>query len=458
LVGEIDFENFVAESWFAELPIVAPGRADAVMFWFELDLDGVTLTNSPTGPLRCVAPAFQYLDSVPVDPAQPLSLEVKVTETRLHFRAEGALQQVRSSRLPSWYIPMLLDKTRNEAYRGALERALAQTQGQTVLDIGAGCGLLSMMAAQANASRVIGCEVNEAIAKAGRDIVQTHGMADRIALLDKDCRDLKVGEDGFERADLAVFELFDCSLIGEGVLHLLAYAREHLLKKDARLLPMAAKVHAMLVEHRLDRVWDVDANLLNPYRFSPAFINVDAAKLGYRALSAPIEVFSFDFATARPVTEEKQLEIPLMAPGIVGAVLFWFDLQLDETTHISNAPGADNALHWKQGLQFLPELQLGPDRNVPVIARHDGSGLRFHWKQDAVPADALVKLPRFDPRAHAAAMELEQQTRSLLQHCGQAPDEHAKVVDLANRFAVDPGAHQLDPTIARRFAATFYGA
>jgi hypothetical protein len=36
------------------------------------------------------------------------------------------------------------------------------------------------------------------------------------------------------------------------------------------------------------------------------------------------------------------------------------------------------------------------------------------------------------------------------------PGEYIKVAELAKRFAIDPGAHDIDPKIAQRFAATFF--
>jgi predicted RNA methylase len=323
-----------------------------------------------------------------------------------------------------------------------------------VLDIGAGCGLLSMMAAQAGAAQVTSCEVRPAISTAGAEIVRLNGLHDRIRSINKDCRGMKVPEDLPDRADLAVFELFDCSLIGEGILHFLAYAREHLLKQNARYLPRSARILAMLIEYRLDRIWDIDVNLLNPYRFSPGFINVDAGALRYRALTAPLEVFAFDFSTATPTAQTKDLSFAATDRGTAGAVLFWFDLQLDETSWLSNSPDARDGLHWKQGLQFLPEVHVQPGMQLPLDARHDGSGLAFRWKQDGLPKDALSSLPRFDLQSIAATKELEQQTAALLQHCAQNAQDSRKVFDTARRFAVDPAAHDIDPVIAQRFVGT----
>lgn len=456
-IGEIDFENFAESTWNVQLPVIANGNVDAFVYWFELDLGETHISNAPGKALQCIRPAVQYADSLTVEQGESLPLSVRVSETRLHFRTEPPLSRLRSHGLPSWYIPMLLDKQRNDAYLGALHKALASDPNQAVLDIGSGCGLLSMMAAQAGATSVVACESNSAISRVGSETMRLNGLDSKIAVINKDCRSLKVPDDLPERADLAVFELFDCSLIGEGVLHFLAYAREHLLKEHARFLPMAAKIHAMVVEYRLDRIWEFDVNLLNPYRFSSAFVNVDARALRYRPLTEPVEVFSFDFSKATPAAEQRELKVPVLEDGIAGAMLFWFDLQLDETLWISNAPGVHTQTHWKQGLQFLPEIHVTPNLQLPLIARHDGSSLSFRWQQQELPEDAFSKLPRFDPRSIAAISELEQQTRSLLEHCMHNPDQYAKVAELAKRFAIDPAAHGLDPLIAQRFVATFFG-
>lgn len=456
-VGDIDFADFSETQWDVELPVVADGTVDAVLFWFELDLGASTLSNAPGSALHCIRPAVQYADPIEVSSGQTLPVSVGVEETRLRFRTTPPATRVRAHGLPSWYVPMLGDPHRNTAYQTAIAKAVASGTPETVLDIGAGCGLLSMMAASAGAGRVMGCETHPAIFEAGNEIIRLNRLDDRIDIVNKDCRAMKVPEDLPRRADLAVFELFDCSLIGEGVLHFLAYAREHLLTADATYVPASAKIRAMVIEYRLDSVLGIDANLLNPYRFSPAFINVDAAQLAYRPLSAPFDVFSFDFAQAGPAPETRELTIPAIAPGTAGAVMFWFDAQLDGDTRLSNAPDADKPLHWKQGLQFLPEVRVDSAMSLPLLAEHNGSGLKFQWQRGVLPEEAISQLPRFDPRWLAASTQLEQQTQGLLQHCAQHPDEHAKVAEIAKRFAIDPASHGLDPVIAQRFAAMFFG-
>ena len=460
-IGTLDFANFVENAWDLSLPVIADGRVDAVLVWFELQLSGLQpgetrISSAPDSDLRCLRPAVYYTDPTPLLTSESLTLRIQAQETRLHVRPSPPPTQPRAHGLPSWYVPMLGDAQRNAAYRNALRSALAAAPSQLALDIGAGCGLLSMFAAQAGATRVIGCEQQPVIAQIGREVVAANGWADSITLIAKECRTLTVPDDLPERADLAMFELFDCSLIGEGVLHFLAHAREHLLTADARYLPAGARLRAMAVEYRIDRILDVDASLLNPYRASPNFVNVDARTLDYRALSAPFDLFDFDFATAGPAPQELAIDVPALTDGSVGAILFWFDLRLDADTVLSNAPDSGDGLHWKQGLQFMPEARVAAGQTLPLVAHHNGSGLRLQWRPEGLPTDAFSRMPRFDPRWFAASTELEQQTRNLLQHCAQNPDEFAKVAQIAQRMAVDPARYDLDPVIAQRFMSMFF--
>ena len=456
-LGEIDFSAFAERTQAFAAEALCDGRVDALLVWFDLDLGAAQLSSAPDSALRCLRPAVHPADGLAVQAGAPVRIHVEIHETRVHVRTEPAPTRLRTQVLPSWYAPMLGDARRNEAYRDALRAAVDAAPVRLALDIGAGTGLLSMQAADAGVERIVACEQIPAIAAIARDTLAANGHADRVALIEKDCRALQVPEDLPERADLALFEIFDCSLIGEGALHFLAHAREHLLREDARYLPAGARLRAMIVEYRFDRVLGVDASLLNPYLASPGFINVDARTLDYRPLTAPFDLFDVDFATAGPAPDELTIDPVAIADGIAGAVLFWFDLRLDAERTLSNAPDAPPT-HWKQGLQFLPEARVERDLALPLVARHNGSALRVLWRQDGLPAERFSRVPRMDPQWLAASQDLEQQTQQLMQHCSRDPDEYRKVAELAQRIAVDPARHGLDPTIAERFMQMFLNA
>ena len=458
-VGEVDLLHFAPRVWDVALQVAIPGQVDAIVYWFELDLGGIHISNAPDSDLQCIKPAVQYVDSTPVRLGLPLYVRINVHETRLHFDLVPASTQVRAGQLADWQLPMLLDRRRNEAYGRSIARAMAAKANQTVLELGAGCGLLSILAAQAGARRVTACESDSFLAAAGNSIIASSDLADRIRLLNEDSRSLTVPHKLSDRADLLLFDLFDCSLIGAGILHFLKHARAELLQPDARYLPQAATLRAAVIEHRFDQIWGIDVKLLNPYRHSStSFVNVDADQLKYRWLSEPVDVFAFDFATATPVPQEVELRLPIIASGAAGAILFWFDVQLDAESCLSNRPGSGSSLHWRQGIQFLQEAQVDTSMTLPLVARHDGSSLTFKWQPGAVQAEHFSRIPVFDPRVVASAIALDRQTLEIHHHCRQNPTMCADVAELALRFAVDPALHDIDPGVARRFAKTFLGS
>lgn len=455
-VGEMDFRYCADAVWDAQLPIHTRGTLDGIMYWFQLDLAHASLGNAPGGGLQCVRPAIQYADSVALRAGGTLPLKVHVSETRLRMETMPAAANPRSTLLPSWYMPMIHDERRNAAYGAALNRLAARKRLDSVIDIGSGCGLLSMLAAQAGAREVCGCEVSAAMCETAAAVLDLNDCRERIKVVRKDCRDLTVPEDLPQRVNVALFEMFDCSLIGEGVLHFLSHAREQLLQSDASYIPYSGRIRALVIEQRLDAIWGIDVNLLNPYRFTPGFINVDADQLSYRALSEPFDVFTFDFATATADSAEVTRPVAALASGVAGAVLFWFELSLEEDVKLSNEPHTGLAGHWKQGLQYLPEARVEQGQLLPISAAHDGSSLTFRWADGGLPREAFLKLPRYDRVAWHDVSLLEARTREILQRCSADRAEYQRLADLAMRFAIDPAANDLEPRVAQRFADWFF--
>jgi len=98
------------------------------------------------------------------------------------------------------HLGMVLDAVRVDAYRQAL--ASAVRPGAVVADLGAGCGILSVLACQAGAGRVYAVEPAP-IADVARRLVASNGCADRVRILDTDA----TGAELPEPVDLLVSDL-----------------------------------------------------------------------------------------------------------------------------------------------------------------------------------------------------------------------------------------------------------
>lgn len=297
-----------------------------------------------------------------------------------HREARLGLNRVYCKLIPRWHFEMLNDEERNSAFERALSKAI--TPSTTVLDIGSGSGLLAMMAARAGAKETISCEMITPIAELAQYTVACNGYADKIIILDKKSTDMRIGVDMMKKADLLVTETVDCGLLGEGIIPTITHARENLLKEDARIIPKAATIIAAVVESKqllslnyADKAAGFDVSPINQYA-TAGYFPVRSGAFNYVLLAEPFEVFRFDFTKGVIASDSKLISVPVKREGVCHAILFWFDMQLDNDISISNRPGS--LTHWEQALQCLEQdVSVRAGATLTVCAEHDCSTISF---------------------------------------------------------------------------------
>ncbi|MGI5324656.1 50S ribosomal protein L11 methyltransferase [Actinomadura nitritigenes] len=284
--------------------------------------------------------------------------------------------------VPRWHWEMLHDEERAELYDRAIRRAVAAAPDALVLDIGAGSGLLAMMAARAGARQVVACEGQPSVAETTSRVVRVAGYDDAVSVVAKMSTRMAVPQDLPRRADLLVTEIVDCGLLGEGILGTIAHAREHLLAPDAVIMPSRGRITAQLVESeplfRKNHVGKLYGFDLAPFNRLSTLEYFDSRlhRHEHRTLSEPLTVFDFDFYTADARPERTELRVAPTAAGTMHAVAFWFEMELMPGITIGNAP--EDGSHWKQAIQCLPEpLHVQPGEPVVLAAAHDGESVRF---------------------------------------------------------------------------------
>jgi Ribosomal protein L11 methyltransferase (PrmA) len=320
---------------------------------------------------------------------------IEAFEAALAQHAKPPLDPLALNRLyrrvvPRWHFAMLNDGDRTRAFQAALRAQISP--GQLVLDIGAGSGLLAMMAVQAGARAAVSCEMIEPIAHVARRIVAENGLADRITIVPKSSFALGVGADLPARADVLVTETIDCGLLDEGILPIIRHAREHLLAHGARQIPASARVRFALLEswaiHRNNFAFEtggLNISLFN--RFSTReYFPVRLATWSHRLLSAPALAFEFDFQGELPTARTASVPVSLPRGGTVHGVVFWFELELGGGVQLSNGPD-NTASHWMQAVQCFEVPIPLPRGAVVVEVSHDETGLWFNvpHRQEKLP-------------------------------------------------------------------------
>jgi hypothetical protein len=109
----------------------------------------------------------------------------------------------------SYYLDMIRDSSRNEAYQDALNRAIERFHSESsavhVFDIGTGSGLLAMMACSAGAHDVTACECFAPVARSAARCIAANNLHENITLVTKASSEMTLGDmRGGKRANILV--------------------------------------------------------------------------------------------------------------------------------------------------------------------------------------------------------------------------------------------------------------
>ena len=255
------------------------------------------------------------------------------------------------TQVPTWHWPMLEDLDRAQAYQVAISAAVGP--GMQVLEIGAGTGLLAMMAAKAGAEHVYTVEANPLMADVARACVARNGLSDQITVINGHSSQLEIGVHLPRRADTLIHEIFSSSVVTEGLVPSLVHAKAELLAPGATLLPEAVDIMTALSED-LD---DAEAQWwwVGGFDLSPLAV-IDAAAHGVpgtrkrRRLSAPVLATTVDLHNPA-LNHERFHHLTLHADtsGVVAGVSQWMNIRFPcGKTLCSDTPRS----HW--GACFHP--------------------------------------------------------------------------------------------------------
>ena len=311
---------------------------------------------------RAIAIAKQARDAAPTDP------EIVKMANEIISRA-----------IPSWHVSLVKDIQRNDAFEAALIRNVKP--GMRVLDVGAGTGLLAMMAARAGADNVYSCELNPALASVAKDIVRTNGFEGKITIIAKNSRDINADADMGGLADLVVAEILGNDLVCEHVLPAMRDVVQRLAKPGARLIPQSGDIRIApafwddLDKRRMDNTAGFDLSLFNQLQ-RPSY-KLHSADSALHLRGTATNLFSFNFSDTH-IPEERTM-IELVADGRpVNGIIQWIRLQMDEEGELENKPGPDVRSSWSCLLHPLPEpVETVLGQRLQIGATHKGNRLRL---------------------------------------------------------------------------------
>ena len=280
-----------------------------------------------------------------------------------------------SRNVAGFHGPMLLDRVRNAAYARAI--AAAVRPGMLVLEIGAGSGLLALMAARAGAE-VVACELNPLIAAAAERVIEHNGLSDRIRIIAKRSDAMTIPDDLPRAADLVIHEIFGSQLFDEGVNSALSDARARLLRSGAPSLPRVAAIRSALAVNDAppSTLADVEGFDLSPFQplVRPTRSLWASNRRGLARRSAPVSALRMDYDSTAPFGPPSETIAIESTGGRIDGIVQWIEIGFADGTTLENDPFADNAdSSWAAAYQAFPApLDTEPGEPITVTLHHRG--------------------------------------------------------------------------------------
>jgi Ribosomal protein L11 methyltransferase (PrmA) len=274
----------------------------------------------------------------------------------------------------------LADQARVSAFCQAVSEVVKP--GDAVLDLGAGSGILGLLACRAGARRVYAIEAGEVIELA-REICRANGFQDRMVFI----KGPSTRVDLPERVDVVLADQIGRFGFEAGLLEYFSDARERFLKLNGVLIPSGLELYVAPVEcpELSDRVefWN-DSRA--GFDFRP--VRALAVNTGYPAkfdrdhlLGPPALLASLDLSRASPPSLHLEACVTTTRGGTLHGIGGWFSARLSESTCMSNSPLATNPINRRQ--LFLPidhPTALKKGDQVQIMLHILTSELVITWK------------------------------------------------------------------------------
>eukprot|EP00927_Polykrikos_kofoidii_P054279 TRINITY_DN48717_c0_g1_i1.p1 TRINITY_DN48717_c0_g1~~TRINITY_DN48717_c0_g1_i1.p1 ORF type:complete len:461 (-),score=83.44 TRINITY_DN48717_c0_g1_i1:35-1417(-) len=297
---------------------------------------------------------------------------------RLTGRNESLIEAVND-----WHFAMLNDSHRNQFYWDAMAD---KVKGKRVVDIGAGSGLLSLMAARQGAAKVLAIEASREMVDLAQLNVKRNGESEKISVIHNLSSNVTLPE--AEKVDVIVSETLGALMLGEGMLDYLADACRRLGRPGVSVIPARGAQYAMLVASpTLAMVSSVQPQCCHGFDLSAIGSLQDTGNLfftkqwGFRLNSLPDMVnmssrvrildVQFGIDQRKDIPPSRTFRLEALHDGVIHAVVasweVWSGLEQEDgtkaniiTTHpedTKDAPwGFARDMQWGQGLQLIEDF------------------------------------------------------------------------------------------------------
>ena len=237
---------------------------------------------------------------------------------------------------------LLSDTNRVRGFRRGIRELVRPSD--VVADLGAGLGLLSILAARRGA-RVYSVEADPDVSHFGRAAASSFGP--RIRCIEADARSVKLPE----KVDVVICEMVDTALINELQVPVINHALRSLLKPGGRVLPSGAATFVRLVSYDFT---------IEGHSFAAPLMIGHGARSPRAVLSGYVPLKAVDFHVINELAVDETISLRARRSGVCNALEFKTETIVTERIVLSPSP--------------QPRTWLNPPYVVPLGERRIRAG------------------------------------------------------------------------------------
>jgi protein arginine N-methyltransferase 1 len=278
------------------------------------------------------------------------------------------------------YGAMIADEVRMGAHRAALARVVRP--GSVVVDLGAGIGIMSLIACQLGARRVFAIEPND-LAEVARELAAANGFGDRIQVI----QDVSHRVHLPEPADVLVSDLRGKLPFYSMHIPTLVDAHRRFLAPGGVVIPESDHVRMAVVSApqayvRSRAPWADGARGLDMSPAARVAVNqLAGVKIAPEEVITPARTWaSIDYGREPSPSSEGAVSWVVDRPAIGHGLRVWFDTTLVPGIEFSNAAGAPDTIYGAVFFPWSEPVALAPGDEIAVRMAADLVGKEYVWR------------------------------------------------------------------------------